>query len=400
MIKSPPGATANPESVKREGAHQERPPQGDPQASRAPRIAILGARGIPARYGGFETFVDELARRLVQRGVEVTVFCEAQDWPRPVEYEGVQLVYVNARAPGPARTIAYDVSCLWRTRRGFDVVYMLGYGASFACFLPRLHGARVWINMDGIEWRRSKWSALARLWLKTMEGLATRTASRVIFDNAALAVDIEGRRRVRCSSVLEYGAPVLRHSTDTSRLAELGVSAGEYYLVVCRFEPENHVLEIARACSEARLERPLIVVANKDVGTSYAAKTLALESRHVRFVGTVYDQDLLLPLRQHCRAYLHGHSVGGTNPSLLEAMGCGNFIVAHDNPFNRETLGDTGLFFADVTELGARLRECEELDEAQLVGKRQAVLERTEERYTWDGIADRYHRLLLEESGC
>lgn len=379
------------------------PPSGSPappratRAGAAPRIAILGSRGIPARYGGFETFVDELARRLVKRGVEVTVFCEARGGPRLAQHEGVQLVHVPARAPGPARTIAYDLSCLWRARRGFDVVYMLGYGASFACFVPRLFGSRVWINMDGLEWRRSKWSAPARLWLECMEGIATRSATRVILDNAALVDDFRGRRRLGCCSVLEYGAPILRERLNAARLSELGVSPGEYYLVVCRFEPENHVLEIARACADARLDRPLIVVADKDAGSGYARRTVALEGRHVRFVGTIYDPDLLLPLRQHCRAYLHGHSVGGTNPSLLEAMGCGNLIVAHDNPFNRETLGPAGLYFADQEELGTRLRECEELGSGELATRREAVLARMEERYTWDLIADRYHRLILEE---
>ena len=119
-------------------------------------IAILGARGIPARYGGFETFVDELSRRLVTRGIRVTVYCEADETPAMDSYEGVELVHVPANAPGPARTIVYDIACLWRARKDFDLVYMLGYGASFGCFLPRLWGTQVWINMDGLEWRRSK----------------------------------------------------------------------------------------------------------------------------------------------------------------------------------------------------------------------------------------------------
>jgi glycosyltransferase involved in cell wall biosynthesis len=251
--------------------------------------------------------------------------------------------------------------------------------------------------MDGLEWRRSKWSAPARLWLKIMEGIAARSATRLILDNAALADELRGRRRLGCFSVLEYGAPIVRERLDPARLSELGVAPGEYYLVVCRFEPENHVLEIA--CAQARLERPLLVVANKDVGSGYARRTLALESRQVRFVGTIFDPDLLLPLRQHCRAYLHGHSVGGTNPSLLEAMGCGNLVVAHDNPFNRETLGQAGLYFDGVEELGARLCECEELEPEELAARREAVLARMEERYTWDLIADRYQQLILEEVG-
>ncbi len=364
------------------------------------KIAILGARGIPARYGGFETFVDELSRRLVTRGVHVTVYCEAEESIGMHEYEGVQLVHVPAKAPGPARTICYDVACLWRARKEFDVVYMLGYGASFACFLPRLWGRQVWINMDGLEWLRSKWNPLARFWLKTMEAVAMRTATRVIYDNSALAEEIEGRRhKVKSSSVLEYGAPLLREQTSSARLAELGVTSGEYYLVVCRFEPENHVIEIARAYAASGLERPLILVANKDIGTSYAAETLLHDSELVRFVGTVYDQDLLLPLRQHCRAYIHGHSVGGTNPSLLEAMGCGNYILSHDNPFNRVTLADAAQFWSSEAELAERLVECEAKSEEDLQSKRQAVLERVADRYTWDKIADRYHELIQSSVG-
>ncbi|MFT7487122.1 MAG: glycosyltransferase involved in cell wall biosynthesis [Candidatus Paceibacteria bacterium] len=371
------------------------PPTSAP-GSHAPRFAILGSRGIPARYGGFETFVDELARRLVQRGVQVTVFCEADGEPKLKQYEGVELVHVQARAPGPARTIAFDIACLWQARKGFDVVYMLGYGASPACVIPRLFGTPVWINMDGLEWLRPKWSPLARLWLKTMEGLALRSANRVIFDNQALADEIQGRRHaVKHFSVLEYGAPLLSERTSPASLANWDVSSGEYYLVVCRFEPDNHVLEIVSAFARAKPTRPLLVVANKDVDTPYVKRTMALASNKIRFVGTIYDQDQLLPLRQHCRAYLHGHSVGGTNPSLLEAMGSGNFTLAHDNPFNRETLGESALFFTDEDELVQRLQQTEELAENVLEAKRKQASDRIAKHYTWDKITERYHDLLL-----
>lgn len=362
------------------------------------RIAFLGSRGIPARYGGFETFVDEVARRLVRRGIEVTVFCERGDGPRPTEVEGVRLEYVPANAPGSLRTLLYDLSCLWRARRGHDVVYMLGYGAALFCFLPRLFGSRVWINMDGIEWKRSKWSSLARLWLYLMEGLAFLTADRLIFDNGALRDSILERRRKRVdTSVIEYGGPDVALDPDPSPLAEFDVTPGEYYLVVCRCEPENHVLEVCRAWLAAELDRPLLVVANTEPGTEYARRCTELASDGLRFVGTVYDQRVLVALRSHCRAYLHGHSVGGTNPSLLEAMACGNAVIAHDNVFNREVLGSCGRFFQTEADLASELQAFDRLSAGDVAELGRDARARIRESYTWSRITDRYQELLTGE---
>ena len=369
-----------------------------PRASfggRSPRIAILGSRGIPARYGGFETFVEELAPRLVRRGSDVTVFCEAHPGPSPTGFRGVRLEYVPARAPGPLRAIEYDLRCLWRARRRFDVVYMLGYGASFGCFLPRLAGREVWINMDGLEWRRSKWGGLARWYLRTMEGLAGRTATRLVFDNAALAGEVVARRRWQhvAHTVLAYGAPVHR-SADPAPLANLGLQPDGYDLVLCRCEPENHILEIIRAHRAANGPRPLVVVANSDLGTPYCGEVLAWQGEAVRFTGAIYDAGVVRALRFHCHTYLHGHSVGGTNPSLIEAMGSGAFVVAHDNPYNRDVLGETGEYFADEAGLLATLERTNAAPRAQRRVRGEAARARIEERYTWEAIADQYADLL------
>lgn len=357
-----------------------------------PRIAFLGSRGIPARYGGFETFVEEVAKRLVKHGVEVTVYCEGASGPS--EYEGVQLKYIAANAPGPLRTLWFDFRCLWQARRDHDVVYMLGYASALFCFLPRLFGSQVWINMDGIEWKRSKWGLLARTWLKCMEGCAFRTASRLIFDNGALRDVICERRTTPVdSSVIEYGAPTLEALPDESLLESFGVQANEYYLVVCRFEPENHVLEIAEAHAAAKIERPLLIVANSDLGTPYVARCEALASDKIRFVGTVYDQNILLTLRTHCRAAIHGHSVGGTNPSLLEAMVCGKPIIAHDNVFNREVLTESGAYW-DCGELAERWREFDSQDTQHVAKRGAASRARAQSEYSWERIAAAYLALL------
>ena len=184
------------------------------------KIALLGTRGIPAAYGGFETFAEILSTRLAAVGMDVTVFCTREAIPQPESYNDVTLEYAASPSCGPFSTIVYDLVCLWRARKDFDVVYMLGYGASLFCFLPRLWGTRVWINMDGIEWARSKWSWPARLWLRTMESVALWTANVIIADADAIGDYLRRRhRKVPGLQVIPYGAEVVQHPPDTAPLA-------------------------------------------------------------------------------------------------------------------------------------------------------------------------------------
>ena len=371
-------------------------------AHRRPRIAFLGARGVPARYGGFETFVEELGSRLVERDIDVTVFCEGTRREAGLdEHRGMALRYVRPWAPGPARTIQVDVGGLVRTMRGFDVVYLLGYGAAFAAWLPRLSGTKVWINPDGLEWQRSKWGAPAKAWLALMERVACRAASRVVFDNGALSEVVEERvgARMPDSAVLTYGADTIDEPLDESAVERLGLVPGEYDLLLCRFEPENHVEEILRAHAEADTGRPLVAVANVEIGTPYAKRTVAGAKGDVRFLGSVYDPEVLGPLRQHAALYLHGHSVGGTNPSLLEAMGAGSFVLAHDNPFNREVLGGVDVYWRDVAELVDRILGWSAESDRARRDIAEANRERVRTHYSWDRLSDDYAALIRADAG-
>src|ERR1700682_2446546 len=169
------------------------------------RLAILGARGIPARYGGFETFAEQLAVRLVERGHDVTVFCEAAGDVND-EYRGVKLRHVPAHDLGPLSTMLYDAACLWHARSSFDVIYMLGYGSSPLCGLPRLWGRQVWVNMDGLEWARGKWGPIARWYLRWAEAIAMWTPDRIIADAAAIKANLQSRhRRLPPCDVIPYG---------------------------------------------------------------------------------------------------------------------------------------------------------------------------------------------------
>lgn len=388
---------AEPVSASAARARAPRAPATRRTARRRPHVAFLGSRGIPARYGGFETFVEQVSTRLVELGVDVTVFCEGSRDGAPRTFGGVNLEHVRAWAPGPLRTLQFDAQCIARASRRFDVVYMLGYGSSVFCALPRLLGRETWINMDGLEWRRSKWSAPARAWLWSMERLAFRTATRLVFDNAALRDDVLARTRGRvATSVIEYGAPVYVRDDETHALARFGLEPGRYRIAVARLEPENHLVEIARAQAASRSELPLAIVTNLELGGSYARELERHAGPRVKLLGSVYDPDVLKPLRRHAHSYVHGHSVGGTNPSLLEALGCASVVLAHDNAFNREVLAGDALFWSRVDELAEHIRASEALPAAEIERLRAAGLARAREHYSWERIARAYAALVQE----
>lgn len=361
------------------------------------RIAILGTRGIPANYGGFETFAEQIATCLAARGHDVTVYAEA-DGPPPADthYQGVRVRYRRRPHWGPASVLAYDCACLWDARRGYDLVYMLGYGAAWACWWPRVFGTPVWINVDGLEWARSKWSAPARLYLRAMEWVASRTATRLIADAEAIA------RRFRAkyphgapSHCIAYGADLVH--TAPALLPQWNLEPYRYLLVVARPEPENHILEIIQGTMLHGGDWPLVVVGNVTGATPYQQHLLALAGDQVRFLGGIYDMAQLQSLRLHAAAYLHGHSVGGTNPSLLEALAAGNWVIAHDNPYNREVARDAAAYFATPEQLAERLDDWVRVADAERPEHSRRARQIVADHYTWDGITDAYEALMHKE---
>jgi glycosyltransferase involved in cell wall biosynthesis len=358
------------------------------------RLAILGTRGIPARYGGFETFAEELAIRLVNRGVEVTVFCPAPASTPDKTYRGVKLKFVKFPALGKYSEMFWDARCFCAAREHFDVVYMLGLGGAFAAWVPRLFGATIWVNTDGVEWKRTKFTWPQRAYLALAEALSVLFANRVIADSGAIATYL-GRRYpgLKSISTIAYGADIPADSLDSHLIAEWGLEPGRYYIVVCRLEPENHVLEILEGFEQSNTPLPIILLGNIESPNAYVRALLAHRSNRVRFLGAVYDREKLAALRFFARAYMHGHSVGGTNPSLLEAMACSNLVVAHDNPFNREVLGDFGIFFRTPAEVASALNAIDsgEVDRDAL---RRGAVSRIRKYYQWDQIADDYLALL------
>lgn len=361
------------------------------------KIAILGTRGIPARYGGFETFAEELAVRLAVAGIEVTVYCEQGEGEQPTSFRGVHLAYLPVMCCGPLTTVLFDLRSLWHARKSYDVVYLLGYGAAPFCFIPRLWGSKVWLNPDGVEWQRAKWGRVAKSYFKAMEFFSTLTPTRLIADAQGIRDHIAARqRRLPPCSVIPYGAPLIERAPALETLNEWNLLAGQYYLLVCRLEPENHVREIIDGFTAGGSPYPLIIVGNHQTDTPYVRELRPFDSDRVRFIGAVYGEKLQA-LRYHTLAYFHGHSVGGTNPSLLEAMGCGNLVIAHDNIFNREVLGPSGYFFQGTADIPVFIQVIEALSPAERATIYANMQDRIRKHYDWNRVAAIYWQLLKDD---
>ncbi len=358
-----------------------------------PSIAIIGSRGIPAQYGGFETFAEELAVRLVKQGVDVTVYCEGRSGPDT--YAGVQLEYVPTPHLGGLTTVLHDFRALWQARKKYDVVYMLGYGTSLFCMMPKLAGTEVWMNMDGVEWKRDKWGILGKTWWKMMEAIAQYVPHLMIADAEAIKSFLQNRHTsLPDIVVIPYGATSLDAKPDPTALEEWGVKPNEFHLVVSRFEPENHVREIFQGYSNSKSPYPLIALGTTRKPTAYTKSLDAIARRDERIIlpGPIYDRRIDA-LRYYARTYLHGHSVGGTNPSLLEAMGSGNAIIAHDNEFNREVAGEAAAYFSSSANVAMLIEELDS-DEALRVDLGERSLQRVKNSYTWERVEETYLNLL------
>ena len=353
------------------------------------RIAVIGSRGIPARYGGFETFAQELAPRLVRLGHDVTVYCRSGYTGSQPEYRGVRLVHTPYLRARPLETLSHELtSILDSLRRGFDVYYFLGTRSSILYWPLRVAGRRIVVHTDGIEWKRRKWGPAGRAWLRFSEWFAARVVAGQLVTDARAMRDHYLERYGVPSACIPYGAPLLEGEPDLGRF---GLEPGGYHLVVCRLEPENNVDEIIAAFIASGSGLGLVVVGDAETATGRELVDQAAGA-NVRFIGPVYGDDLAA-LRLGADSYVHGHEVGGLNPSLLEAMGAGNACLALDTPFNREALAGTGRFWRDAASL-ASLIDWVEQERGASGELGSAARERAAVNYDWDEVAAEHDRLF------
>lgn len=355
------------------------------------KIAILGTVGVPGRYGGFETLADNLVlyHSASNHGSDLTVWCSTKDnADHPERYESAALRYVSLRANGP-QSVLYDAISLYQAvRGGYDQIILLGVSGAIALPLVRLlSNARITTNIDGIEWKRDKWNALAKAYLKFAERLAVKFSHTVVADNRAIADYVEASYDLE-AVVIPYGGDHAQSAVPNETAA--ATLPGEYALGLCRIEPENNVAMILEAFSQ--LDQPLVFVGNWD-SSAYGRKLKAKYGNHpsITIHDPVYEQSALRAIRDRATLYVHGHSAGGTNPALVEMMHFGIPIAAHGCLFNRHTTEDSALYFASTEELRAIVRG---LTEQQSGAVGDAMREIARRRYTWSTIGEAYFRLL------
>ena len=358
----------------------------------------MGTRGAPARYGGFETAVEEIGKRLVQRGYEVTVYCR-NPGQEITEFEGMKLVNLPAIKHRMAETLSHTAlstaHAIYKDRP--DVCLLLNAGNAPLLTPLKLAKIPTAIHLDGLESKREKWRGMGARYYTWAEKRAINTAQEVIADAQGIADHVKENYGRDCW-VIPYGAEVLHPNSD--RLPELNLTAGNYHLIVARIEPENHIFEAVHGYLDSNIAQPLVVVGSAPYADWYKEKITHLintnPSRDIRMLGGVYDQDLLNQLYGNTSTYLHGHSVGGTNPSLLRAMGCGAPVLAFDCVFNREVTNEQALFWSDAQQLATLF---ESLDPTQLEAFAAIGRQRITEFYQWEKVTDDYERLIKKLAG-
>jgi len=371
-------------------------------STRRLRIALLGTRGVPARYGGFETAIEEIGQRLARRGHSVTVYCrQPQDGPEnPKQFLGMRLVTLPALRFKSVETLTNSAlsSLHAMGSKGQDVIIM--FNSANAVYLPLLHARRlpVAVHVDGLEWRRSKWTGAGERFYRSAESLAVRWADALIADARGIG-DYYRDEFGAQTEFIPYGAPQLSDLL-ADRLQDLQLESKEFHLLVARFEPENNVDLILRGYLRSSAKMPIVVVGAAPYSDGYTAeiRRLAARDSRVRLIGSIWDQNLLDQLYCHARLYLHGHSVGGTNPSLLRAMGAGTAVGALGVVFNQEVIGSDAWLFRDPAEVAALIEQAERTpQQADEYG--ESLQRRTAEKYQWEDVAHRYEQLSYALAG-
>ena len=357
------------------------------------RIALLGTRGIPANYGGFETFAEELSARLAARGHEVTVYCRAHYARSDLRTcRGADLVVLpTIRSKHLDTPLHSCLSCLHLLARGADAaIFCNGANAVFTCW-TRLLGIPTILNVDGLERQRRKWGRAARAWYRFSERLATLCPNVVVSDARTIQRYYRERHALQTRFVA-YGATG-RAVESRAALEALGLQPQEYFLYVSRFEPENNALLVVEEFERSSTDRKLVMVGDAPYARAYIARVKAAASSRVVFPGAVYGAGYA-QLQSHCLGYVHATEVGGTHPALVEALGRGCAVLYLDTPENREVAGEAGLVFTGRRgSLRKRLEELCTAEAQRLRGLREAA-EREAARFDWEAVTDSYEAIL------
>jgi glycosyltransferase involved in cell wall biosynthesis len=364
-------------------------------------VAIIGSRGYPYVYSGYETLVRELSERLVKAGIGVTVYCHRNLFPvRPREVNGVRLVYLQTlERKTLSQLLASFQSMVHACLGNHDLILVLNSANGPLGVFPKAFGKKAVINVDGLEWRRPKWKGLGARYFHWASWCATKFYDAVVTDSLEMHKVYE-REFGSASTVIAYGAS-LSGPARTGVLRRWGLTKGDYYLVAGRLVPDNNGDTIIAEFLKTRSTRRLVIVGDVPYRDRYARTLKAVRDPRLLFTGYVHRPGELTELYQNCFAYLHGHEFGGTNPSLLAALGCGCAVCALDTAFNREVLADGryGLFFTkSAGDLRARVEDME-IRPRRLAPLRNRSRSRIRGSYTWDKVVGQYRDLFEKTLG-
>jgi glycosyltransferase involved in cell wall biosynthesis len=356
------------------------------------KLAILGTRGIPANYGGFETFAEELSTRLAARGHDVTVYGRSNNIRYPERtYKGVRLTILPTIGAKYLDTVAHTLLSVFHILPNrFDGILICNAANALFAAVPRLGGVPVALNVDGIERKRKKWGPVGRAYYRISEYLAT-IIPNVIITDAAVIQDYYLQKYRKQSIMIAYGAdftPV--HTTAT--LDRLGVDRRSYVLYVSRLEPENNAHLVIEAFEKVQTSKSLLIVGDAPYARRYIEQLKSTRDLRIRFTGAIYGPGYR-QLQSHAYVYVHATEVGGTHPALIEAMGAGNCVIVYDTPENREVAGGCGLFFHNAETLARQIQST--IDDPALVERLgKAASTRAHDLYSWDAVTAAYEKLF------
>ncbi|MBP5423578.1 MAG: DUF1972 domain-containing protein [Paludibacteraceae bacterium] len=373
------------------------------------KIAFVSTRGIPNNYGGFEQFAEYISVGLVERGHEVTVYSPEFHMYKDQSYKGVRIKHIYSPEQKIGSSIGsffYDFLSLKDAlkKEKYDIIYEAGYTSIIPAFIwyrvNKIKSPIIVTNMDGLEFKRSKFNPLVRRFLAWEERMAVKYSHYLISDNVGIQ-DYYKRNYAKESKFLAYGADI-HDDYDESVLKEYDLASNNYYLIIARMEPENNIEMVIEGYlkSSEKNKRPLIIVGG--LTTKFAKKMLEKYKgeESVRFIGGIYDFNKINSIRHFCYGYFHGHSVGGTNPSLLEAMASECFIFAHDNEFNKSVLKENSLYFDSSSSVSDLLNNIDEISSSRNTFIANNIAE-IKNNYSWDRLVDqheKYFKSLLEKN--
>lgn len=354
------------------------------------KIAILGTRGVPNNYGGFEQFAEYLSVGLVSKGHEVFVYSPHNHPYKEPKWKGVTILHHwdPEYRIGTAGQFIYDLNCVIDARkRNFDILLQLGYTSSSVWNFLIPGETKVLTNMDGLEWKRTKYSRIVQRFLRYAEWVAVRRSHALVADSKGIQSYLLSKFGVD-SEFIPYGANLF-NDPDPSVLSSFGLRPYGYNMLIARLEPENNIEMILDGVERSKDARPMLVIANTKTRYGHYLLARYAASRKIIFNGSLYDMKALNNLRYYSNLYFHGHSVGGTNPSLLEAMASHALVAASDNEFNRSVLEGDGYYFSNTSDIVDILGNVEKCNRES--GKIEANVAKISSRYSWQNIIELYY---------